>query len=305
MVDENGIDDLPVEDSAPAMVNDTNPGGDGQMVGIGETDALFTGEVDSPDPEEVEEEDQHGEEPEHDEEPKEEPKEAPKAKWDPERQKRDQIIANQRKKIEKLEAQQAPEPETETTPEPSSTDFDDLFVKVDKAEKAEPVEIEDIAGELSGDLDEIEQLGQTVKAQGELLKQIQAEGRADRNMQALRDSYASAIKAHDLNAEQTTALHERVQAVFTKRGITAAKAEALGEDQFSDIVERVAAGMQVEALKKAPPTRRRRSKQTTPEPNAGGTGAAARTPGTPTRFPTMDEAVRDMENDPDKAWLNR
>lgn len=300
MVGENGIDDLPAEDSAPAMVNDTNPGGDGQMVGIGETDAQFAGEVDSPEPDEVEEEDQHGEEPEH-----EEPTEAAKPKWDPERQKRDQIIANQRKKIEKLEAQQAPEPETETTPEPSSTDFDDLFVTVDKAEKAEAVETEDVVGELSGDLDEIEQLGQTVKAQGELLKQIQAEGRADRNMQALRDSYALAIKAHDLDAKQEVALHERVQAVFKKRGITQAKAEALGADQFSDIVERVAAGMQVETLKKAPPTRRRRSRQTTPEPNAGGTGAAARTPGTPTKLATMDEAVRDMENDPDKAWLKQ
>ncbi len=293
MVDESGIDDLPVEDSAPAMVNDTNPGGDGQMVGIGETDAQFAGKVDNPEPAEVEEEDQHGEEPEHEEEPKPEV-------WDKERQKRDQIIANQNKKIEKLEAQIAPEPETEITPEPSLTDFDDLFVK---AEKAEPAKTEDVVGEPSGDLDDIEQLERTVKEQGDLLKQLQAEGRADRNKQALRDSYASAIKAHDLNAKQEDELGKRVKAVFTKRGITQAKANALGADQFSDIVERVAAGMQVEALKEAPPTRRKRSKQTTPKPNAGGTGAAARTPGTPTKLPTMDEAIRDMENDPDKAWL--
>lgn len=293
MADESGIDDLPIEDSAPAQVPDTDPSrDDGAMVGISETDEGITGEVDTSTPAEVAKEDGQD-----DEEPEPEP-EAEKQPWDKKRQQLDQTIAVQKLEIEKLKADQAPEPETEPTPETGDTDFDTLF---DKAEASETEPVERPAGDTPDDLDDVDEIDQRLKTLTDRLEQTEARQAKSENVTALKAAYAKAIETHKLDTAQTAALHKRVQAEFKERGHT--QTELPGKGEFSDILELAATRMELEVAKK-PPTRRRPAKPATPRPS-GGSGAPAKALGTPTKLATMDQAIREMEADPDKEWLKR
>jgi len=293
MADESRVDDLPVEDAQAAEVvdTDTSAADDGEAVGIAATDAVITGEVDDSTTAEVEEEDgQHGDD--EEEEPQDtEP-------WDKERQDKDQTIAQQRKEIEQLKADQAPEAETQTTPEPAADSFDDLFEKADAAEAASKT---DDAGDTSDDLDDYDKLEQRMKAADKRIDLLEDNRRQRESSDKLRASYNKHLKSHDLDANQTAELNKRVHADLVKRGYTEAKLP--GEDQFDDLVGRVAAEMQNEALQKTP-TRRRRSKPSTPKPSSGSRGAPARTPGAPSKLQTIDEAMADMDATPpsQRTW---
>lgn len=278
--DFDELDGLPDDMGDAAEIDDDDASADdGIEVGFDGSDLVPTDTADESEQNAVEKE---GPE---DGEPQKAPEKEP---WDKVRQQKDQELARLRKKIDELEGKTDTKPETETTPEADGSDFDTLF---DKVEASETTTEDSPAGEppvTLDDLDDYEQLEQTVKEQNKRLRQLEARSTRRESEDKLRASYAKHMKAHNLDASEAVALNKRVKAALVAQGFN--QSNLPGEGQFDDIVGRAAAEMQVEALEDKPTARRKKAPPATPRPSTG-PGSSARTPGSSANYMTTEEAL--------------